>query len=507
MRKVVLLILDGFGCREDERGNAVAAAKKDNFDRLWRQYPSTKIHASGKYVGLPAGQMGNSEVGHLNIGAGRIVYQDLVRINQSIESGEIRENEEILQFFAHVKEKKQALHLFGLLSDGGVHSHQDHLEALLDFAKESGLEKVYVHAFLDGRDVPPRSAGENLARLEEKLKELSYPAIASIMGRYYAMDRDQRWERVQLAYDAMVMGQGLEAKSALEALQAAYARGEDDEFVQPTIIVNDDQAFLPIGKEEALFCFNFRADRVRQLTRAFTEEDFTGFSVEKLKPTYLCLTEYDEKFTLPVAYKPLSYENTLGQYLAKLGKKQLRLAETEKYAHVTFFFNGGVERENEGEDRILVPSPKVATYDLQPEMSAAQVAQELLQAIESEEYDFILVNFANADMVGHTGIMEAAIKAIETVDVCLGQAYEAAMQKEMILMVTADHGNAELMLDVETNKPLTAHTNNPVPLIIAGAGDLDLRSDGILGDLAPTILELMDKEIPEEMTGKSIIKK
>lgn len=507
MRKVVLVILDGFGCREEKRGNAVAAAKKDNFDRLWRNYPHTQIEASGNYVGLPDGQMGNSEVGHLNIGAGRIVYQDLVRINQSIRSGEIKKNKEITNLFDYARREDKPLHFFGLLSDGGVHSHQDQLFGLLDLAKESGVKKVYLHAFLDGRDVPPRSAREFIAKAEAKLKELSYPPIASIMGRYYAMDRDLRWERVQLAYDALVYGQGLEAKSALEALEAAYDRGEDDEFVKPTVIVRDGQAFTPMNEADALFCFNFRADRVRQITRAFTQENFTDFPVKKLEPAYLCLTEYDEKFKLPLAFKPINLDNTLGQYLAKLGKKQLRMAETEKYAHVTFFFNGGVEKENEGEERILVPSPKVATYDLQPEMSAPELGEKLVQAIESEKYDFILVNFANADMVGHTGKMDAAIKAIETVDLCLGKAYEAAMQKDMVLLVTADHGNAELMLDLQTNKPLTAHTNNPVPLIIAGAGDLDLREDGVLGDLAPTILDIMQKKQPEEMTGRSIIKK
>jgi 2,3-bisphosphoglycerate-independent phosphoglycerate mutase len=507
MKKVVLAILDGFGCRKEKTGNAVAAAKKDNFDKLWQQYPHTMLSASGEDVGLPQGQMGNSEVGHLNIGAGRIVYQELVRINKSIENGEIEQNEEILKLFEYVKNNNKKLHFIGLVSDGGVHSHQHQLNGLLEFAKKYGVQEVVVHAFLDGRDVPPRSAEVFLKILEEKLKELNYPPVASIMGRYYSMDRDKRWERIQMAYDSLTRGEAYQYKNSLEALEAAYQRGEDDEFVKPSVISTEEHPYSPIGKEEGVFCFNFRSDRVRQLTRALTDADFNECKIERLNLKYLCLTEYDVTLNVPVAFKPINMKNTLGEFLGLKNKKQLRIAETEKYAHVTFFFNGGVEKPNPGEERVLIPSPKVATYDLQPEMSAPEVCKALVEEINKEKYDFILVNFANADMVGHTGYMNAAVKAIETVDKCLGEVYKAAMDKDMVLLVTADHGNAELMLDLENNKPLTAHTTFPVPFIVAGYGECELRENGILGDISPTILKIMGIEQPEEMTGESIIKK
>ncbi len=505
MKKVILAILDGVGCREEKKGNAVAMANKKNFDKLWSQYPHTMLSASGEDVGLPQGQMGNSEVGHLNIGAGRVVYQELVRINKSIESGEIEKNEEILKLFDYVKKNNKKLHFFGLVSDGGVHSHQHQLNGLLEFASKYGVKDVSVHAFLDGRDVPPRSAQVYLKILEEKLKELNYPPVASIMGRYYSMDRDKRWERIQLAYDALTRGEGYEYENSIDALEAAYNRGEDDEFVKPSIINTVANPFSPISKEDGVFCFNFRSDRVRQLTRALTDADFNECKIEKLDLQYLCLTEYDATLNVPVAFKPINMKNTLGEYLGKNNKKQLRIAETEKYAHVTFFFNGGVEKENPGEDRILIPSPKVATYDLQPEMSAPEVSRTLVEEILKDNYDFILVNFANADMVGHTGYIDAAIKGIETVDKCLGDIYEAAKEKGMVLLVTADHGNAELMLDMQNNKPLTAHTTFPVPFIVVGYGECKLREDGVLGDIAPTILKIMEIKQPEEMTGKNII--
>ena len=505
MKKVVLVILDGFGCREEKIGNAVALANKKNFDKLWQLYPHTLLSASGEDVGLPQGQMGNSEVGHLNIGAGRIVYQELVRINKNIESGDIEKNQEILNLFDYVIKNDKILHFIGLVSDGGVHSHQHHLNGLLEFAAKYGVKKLQVHAFLDGRDVPPRSAELYLKILEEKLKELGYPPVASIMGRYYSMDRDKRWERIQLAYDALTQGIGYKYKNSLEALEGAYQRGENDEFVMPSLISQEDAPFIPIGKGDGVFCFNYRSDRSRQLTRALTDADFNACKIQKLDLRYLCLTEYDATLNVPVAFKPITMKNTLGEYLASKNLKQLRIAETEKYAHVTFFFNGGVEKPNIGEDRILVPSPKVATYDLQPEMSAPEVCEKLVEAIRKDEHDFILVNFANPDMVGHTGIVDAAVKAIEVVDECLGKVYEEAMAKGRVLLVTADHGNAELMWDIKTNKPLTAHTTFPVPFIMAGYGDCQLRDDGVLGDISPTILKIMELEQPIEMTGKGII--
>ena len=507
MNKAILMIMDGFGCRSDETGNSVAAAKKPNFDRLWDNYPHTMISASGEDVGLPAGQMGNSEVGHLNIGAGRVVYQEIVRINKSLESGEIEQIEEFKNLFTYVKANHKTLHFMGLVSDGGVHSHQSQLHGFLEFAKRSGVEKVVVHAFLDGRDVPPRSAAGYLDALEQKLESLGYPPVASVMGRYYSMDRDQRWERLQMAYDALVRGQGFQALTSAEALQMAYDRGENDEFVKPTVIRNSQTAFTPIADGDGVFCFNFRSDRVRQLTRILIEKDFALIDTERLAVNFLCLTEYDINLHAPVAFKPVNMNNTLGEYLAKRDLAQLRMAETEKYAHVTFFFNGGVEKPNPLEDRILVPSPKVATYDLQPEMSAYEVCDKLIEAIESQSYSFILVNFANPDMVGHTGVIPAAIKAVETVDECLGRIYQAAQQTGAALFVTADHGNAELMLDAETGKPLTAHTTYPVPFIAVNADAAGLRSGGRLADIAPTVLDVLQVEKPEEMTGQSLLSK
>ncbi len=505
MKKVILTILDGFGCRKETAGNAVAAAKKTNFDTLWNTYPHTKLSASGEDVGLPDGQMGNSEVGHLNIGAGRVVYQEIVRINKSIETGDIETIEEFINLFEYVKANNKTLHFIGLVSDGGVHSHQDQLHGFLDFAKRSGVKKVAVHAFLDGRDVPPRSAKKYLVMLEDKLQALGYRPIASVMGRYYPMDRDQRWKRLQMAYDGLVRGAGYKASSSLEALEKAYERGEDDEFVMPTIIDSDTSNFVPIRDGDGVFCFNFRSDRVRQLTRVLLEKDFPNLHTEALLVNFLCLTEYDVTLKAPIAFKPVSMNNTLGEYLAKQRISQLRMAETEKYAHVTFFFNGGVEKPNPLEDRVLVPSPKVATYDLKPDMSAQEVCEKLIRAIHSDKHSFILVNFANPDMVGHTGVIPAAIKAIETVDECLGRIYKAALKKDYALLVTSDHGNAELMLDEEDKKPLTAHTTFPVPFIAANAGAETLHQDGKLSDIAPTILSLLELEKPEEMTGKNLI--
>lgn len=507
-RLVTLIILDGFGINERTEGNAVKAAYKPNLDSFFKEYPNTIIRTSGMDVGLPKGQMGNSEVGHTNIGAGRIVYQELTRITKSIEDGDFFEKPELIGAIENCKKNGSKLHLYGLLSDGGVHSHNTHLYALLELAKKHELKDVYVHCFFDGRDVPPDSAKDYVRELEDKLAEIGVGKIASVMGRYYAMDRDNRWERVKQAYDAMVLGQGLTASSASEAVAESYARNEFDEFVKPTVIMENGKPVALIEKNDSIIFFNFRPDRAREITRTFVDPEFSGFERAKgfFPVYYVCMTQYDK--TMPnvtVAFKPESLTNTFGEYISKNGLRQLRIAETEKYAHVTFFFNGGTETMYEGEDRVLIPSPKVATYDLKPEMSAYEVTDEVLKRISSKQYDVIILNFANCDMVGHTGVFEAAKSAVEAIDVCLGRIVKAIREQDGIVLITADHGNAEQMIDYDTGGPFTAHTTNVVPLIGIGIGDRKLK-DGRLADLAPTMLELLGLEKPAEMTGESLLR-
>ena len=484
-----LMILDGFGERAEAAGNAVLAAKTPNIDALKQQYPWTKIGASGMSVGLPDGQMGNSEVGHLNIGAGRIVYQELTRITKAISDGDFFQKEEFLGAIENAKQKGAALHLMGLLSDGGVHSHIEHLFALVELAKRQGLEKVYIHCFMDGRDVPPESGKGYMEQLCKKLEEIGVGQVATVMGRYYAMDRDNRWERVQKAYEAMGLG-----------------RGEHNSC--PVVIVKDGAPVAKVSADDSIIFFNFRPDRAREITRTFIDPAFDGFARERFPVYYVCMTQYDKTFpNVHVAYKPQVLSNTLGEYLAKNGKKQFRIAETEKYAHVTFFFNGGVEQPNEGEDRFLIPSPKVATYDLQPEMSAYEVAEKACEMIRSGNYDVMILNFANPDMVGHTGVMEAAVKACEAVDECVGKVVAAIREVGGEVIITADHGNSEMMIDPKTKGPFTSHTTNLVPCILVSDArkDAKLKEGGILADLAPTILELMGLPKPEEMEGSSLI--
>ena len=509
-KPVVLMILDGYGLNDKTEGNAVALANKPVMDKLTSEYPHVNGYASGLDVGLPDGQMGNSEVGHLNIGAGRIVYQELTRITKSIADGDFYENEAFSKAVANAKANDSALHMWGLLSDGGVHSHNSHVYALAKLAKDAGLTKVYFHCFLDGRDTPPASGQGYVEQLQAKLDELGVGKIASVHGRYYAMDRDNRWDRVELAYNALVKGEGVTATSGVEAVAQSYAKGEKDEFVLPTVVLENGVPMATVKENDSVIFFNFRPDRARELTRAFCDESFDGF--ERVKGyfplTYVCFTNYDITISnKEVAYGKTTLANTLGEYLASKGKTQLRLAETEKYAHVTFFFNGGVEEPNDGEDRVLVPSPKVATYDLQPEMSAYEVRDELVKAINGGKHDLIIVNFANPDMVGHTGIESAAIKAIEVVDQCVGAAYEALKAVDGVMFICADHGNSEQLVDYTTHEPFTAHTTNPVPFILVNAGEgVDLK-EGKLCDIAPTLLELMEIEVPAEMTGKSLIVK
>ncbi|MCX7923632.1 MAG: 2,3-bisphosphoglycerate-independent phosphoglycerate mutase [Clostridia bacterium] len=506
---VALIILDGFGFNPREDGNAIKAANKPNIDKLIAECTNTVIKTSGMDVGLPRGQMGNSEVGHTNIGAGRIVYQELTRITKSIEDGDFFEKKEFLDAIENCKKNNSKLHLFGLLSDGGVHSHNTHLYALVELAKKQGLKDVYVHCFLDGRDVPPDSAKAFIEALEAKLKEIGVGKIATVMGRYYAMDRDNRWERVKQAYDAMVLGQGVTATNAVDAVADSYAKEEYDEFVKPTVIVEDGKPVASISANDSVIFFNFRPDRAREITRTFTDVDFQGFERANghFPLYYVCLTQYDKTIqNAVVAFKPESLSNTFGEYISRQGYTQLRIAETEKYAHVTFFFNGGVETVYEGEDRALIPSPKVATYDLKPEMSAYEVAEEAVERIKSKKYDVIVLNFANPDMVGHTGIFDAAKTAIETVDQCLGKVVAAIQEQGGVALITADHGNAEQMVDYETGGAFTAHTTNVVPLIGVGLGDAKLK-EGKLADLAPTMLELLGLEKPQEMTGESLLVK
>jgi 2,3-bisphosphoglycerate-independent phosphoglycerate mutase len=503
-KPVALIIMDGFGYNHSGYGNAIRAAKTPNLDRLLANYPHTLIGASGMDVGLPDGQMGNSEVGHTNIGAGRIVYQELTRITKSIKDGDFFDNSAFNAAVDNCKKNGSALHLFGLLSNGGVHSHNTHLYGLLELAKKAGLEKVYVHCFMDGRDVPPTSGADFVAELEAKMAEIGVGKVASVMGRYYAMDRDNRWERVEKAYAAMVYGEGEKADSAVEAIKASYANEVTDEFVVPTVIDAEGK----ISANDSVVFFNFRPDRAREITRTFVDDEFNGFERRngRFPLYYVCMTQYD--VTMPnvdVAFKPTSLVNTFGEYIAKNGLSQLRIAETEKYAHVTFFYNGGVEAPFENEDRALINSPKVATYDLQPEMSAYLVCDEVLKRIESDKYDVIILNYANCDMVGHTGVYEAAVKAVEAVDECMGKTVDAVLAKGGVALVTADHGNADKMYE-EDGSPFTAHTTNLVPLIIAGAGNVEIREGGVLADLSPTMLKVLGLEQPEEMTGKSIIK-
>lgn len=506
-KPITLIIMDGFGESKNTNGNAIAASKTPNLDKIMNEYPHTLIQASGLDVGLPDGQMGNSEVGHTNIGTGRIVYQDLTRVSKAIVDGDFFTNEVLLKAMENAKE--HSLHLMGLLSNGGVHSHIDHLKALIKMAKENGVANVFVHAFTDGRDVDPRSALEFVEDIENYMKEVGVGKIASVSGRYYAMDRDKRWERVQLAYEAMVSGKGNTATSAKEAIEASYADDKNDEFIVPTVIVEDGKPLGLIKEDDSIVFGNFRPDRAREITRAIVDTDFAGFERPNMKTFFVCLTTYDITIkNVNVAFKPQSLENTLGEYLASKGKSQLRAAETEKYAHVTFFFNGGVEEANEGEDRLLIPSPKVATYDLQPEMSAYELTDKLLAKIDEDRYDLIVVNYANPDMVGHTGVMEAAIKAIEAVDTCVGKVVDKVLSKGGKAIITADHGNAEYMWDADTESTVTAHSTNPVPFVVVGEElkNVELKEDGRLSDIAPTILDMMNLEQPEQMTGHSLIK-
>ena len=500
-KPLVLMILDGFGIAPDE-GNAIAAAKKPNLDKIFAENPHTQIGASGLDVGLPDGQMGNSEVGHTNIGAGRIVYQELTRITKSAQEGDMDKNPALLKAMENAKENGKALHLMGLLSDGGVHSHNTHLYALLEMAKRQGLEKVFVHCFMDGRDVPPSSGKDYVKELMEKLDEIGVGKIATVMGRYYAMDRDNRWERVEKAYAAMVYGEGLEADCPLCAMQNSYDNDVTDEFVVPTVVKGAE----PIEAGDSVIFYNFRPDRAREITRTLVDPDFTGFERKKgfFPLTYVCMTQYDA--TMPnveVAYKPESLENTFGEYISNKGLTQLRIAETEKYAHVTFFFNGGVEKQYPGEDRILVKSPAVATYDLQPEMSAYEVTDKMVEAVKSGKYDALILNYANCDMVGHTGVFEAAVKAVEAVDTCVGRVVEAVKEMGGCVLLTADHGNADKMVDTD-GEPFTAHTTNPVPFCVINH-PCQLREGGRLADIAPTMLKVLGLPQPAEMTGESII--
>ncbi|MBR5152548.1 MAG: 2,3-bisphosphoglycerate-independent phosphoglycerate mutase [Clostridia bacterium] len=500
-----LIIMDGYGVNERHEGNAIYSANTPNMDRYLETCPNTVIHASGMDVGLPDGQMGNSEVGHTNIGAGRIVYQELTRITKSIDDGDFFKNSTLLAAMENCKKNDSALHLMGLLSDGGVHSHNKHLYGLLKMAKENGIDKVHVHCFLDGRDVPPSSGADFVEELVSKVREIGVGDIATVMGRYYAMDRDNRWERVQKAYDAMVLGQGNTCDSAVTAVKASYNEGVTDEFVIPTVITKDGVPAGMIQEKDSVVFFNFRPDRAREITRTLVDPDFNGFDRKYFETCYVCMTQYDASMpNVEVAFKPESLTNTFGEYISRKGLRQLRIAETEKYAHVTFFFNGGVENVYDGEDRALINSPKVATYDLQPEMSAPEVCEEVVNRIKSGEYDVIVLNFANCDMVGHTGVFDAAVKAVETVDTCLGKVVDAIESMGGVALITADHGNADQMVDYEDGGAFTAHTTNVVPLVLIGKNDAKLKT-GRLADLAPTMLDLMGLEKPEEMTGESLL--
>lgn len=505
-RPLALIILDGWGYREEIDANAIQQANKPYWDHLWATYPHTLISGCGRCVGLPDGQMGNSEVGHLNMGAGRIVHQDLTRIDLAIADGSFFENPTLTSAVDHAVKHEKAVHILGLLSPGGVHSHEEHIQAMVKLAKQRGAKNVYIHAFLDGRDTPPQSAKPSLVALEKYCHTLQCGKIVSLIGRYFAMDRDKRWERVQIAYDLLTEGNAeYHVTDAVHGLELAYARGETDEFVKATSIHPEDSAPVIINPDDTVIFMNFRADRAREITRAFTDPEFSGF-IRQVWPKvhFVSLTEYDATLNVAIAYPPERLDNILGEYISSLGMRQLRIAETEKYAHVTFFFNGGVEKPYPGEDRLLIPSPKVATYDLQPEMSAYEVTDEIVKAIASHQYDMIICNFANPDMVGHTGNLPATIRAIETMDACLAKIIPALQQAGGEALITADHGNAELMFDHQTGQPHTAHTHELVPLIYVGRKANVVKKDGILSDIAPTMLYLLGLKQPKEMTGQSI---
>ncbi len=508
-KPVVLMVLDGYGISKEKDGNAIAMANTPVMDKLMAECPFVEGNASGLAVGLPDGQMGNSEVGHMNIGAGRIIYQDLTSITKAIEDGDFFENEALLEAIDNCKKNNSDLHLWGLLSDGGVHSHNTHVYGILELCKKQGFSNVYVHPFLDGRDTPPASGKDYVAELVEKMAEIGVGKVATISGRYYAMDRDNNWDRVEKAYAAMVYGEGVEALDPVQAVADSYADEKTDEFVLPTVIKENGAPVATVKANDSVIFYNFRPDRAREITRAFCADEFDGFDRKggKLPLTYVCFKDYDESIPNKIiAFKKQEITNTLGEYLAACGKTQLRLAETEKYAHVTFFFNGGLEEPNKDEDRTLVNSPKVATYDLQPEMSAPEVGVNLVDAITSDKYDVIIINFANPDMVGHTGVIPAAVAAVERVDQCVGAAVEAVKQADGVLFICADHGNAEQMVNHETGAPHTAHTTNPVPFILYNYDEgVKLREGGCLADIAPTLLEVMGLPQPAEMTGKSLI--
>jgi len=504
-KKPILIIMDGWGWREEEDGNAVRQARTPVFDKLWNSRPRTLIHCSGPQVGLPEGQMGNSEVGHLNLGAGRVVHQDIVRIDRSIEDGSFFDNEVLAS--AMDAGKDGSFHLIGLLSDGGVHSHQDHLYALVEMAKRRGVERVYIHAALDGRDTPPHNGIKYLAALEHKLEEIGVGKIATVVGRYYCMDRDQRWERNKLAYDLLTIGAGEHTTDVADAMTRSYDKNVTDEFVEPIVVVENDKPVGLVQDGDSILFFNFRSDRARQITRAFTDMAFDHFALnaDPSRLHYACMTEYDETFNLPVVFATEIYQNILAEVASEAGKKSLRIAETEKYAHVTYFFNGGVEKTYPGENRILIPSPKVATYDLKPEMSADEVCSKLIDEIESDKNDYIICNFANPDMVGHTGVMEAAVTAVETVDECVGRVVDSLDPERHVAIITADHGNAEDMIDYVNGGPQTAHTTNPVPCILVDSDyDRALIEGGALKDFAPTICNYLGVPVPEEMTGTDL---
>ncbi len=521
-RPLCLIILDGWGLSKNIDGNAIMLADTPNMDSFYEKYPNTRLNSSGEAVGLPEGQMGNSEVGHLNIGAGRIVYQEFTRISKSIVDGRFFKNKVLLHALKHVTDNKSCLHLMGLVSDGGVHSHLDHLKALIDLAEKNGIKKVHVHAFLDGRDVPPQSAIPYLKDLDEYMKEKNTGEIATVSGRYYAMDRDSRWDRTKKAYDALVYRKGEKYDSAEELVQDSYDKGKDDEFVVPALVKVKDEQCAKVKTGDCVIFFNFRPDRTRQLTRAFIFKDFKEFDRGKTPPVvyFVCMTQYSKDYDVPVAFPPEKLKNTLGQILSQNGLRQLRIAETEKYAHVTFFFNGGVEKPNQGEDRILVPSPKVSTYNLKPEMSALKVTEKVLKMIDSKIYDVIIINFANPDMVGHTGFLDAAIRAIETVDRCVGKIIDKLNEVGGLGIITADHGNAEEMVNYVKACPLTAHSTSMVPFIICSrqvkrlkgydmdqAANIECKSKDFSGlsDIAPTMLDILGIKKPPEMTGKSLI--
>lgn len=502
------MILDGYGLNDSIEGNAVAEGRTPVMDSLMAKCPFVKGYASGMAVGLPDGQMGNSEVGHLNMGAGRIVYQDLTKITKAIQDGDFFENKALLAACENVKKNSSSLHMMGLVSDGGVHSHNEHIYGLLELAKKQGIENVYVHCFLDGRDTPPASGKGYVEELVAKMKEIGVGEVATVMGRYYAMDRDNRWERVKKAYEAMAEGRGETASGGPEGIQASYDKDTTDEFVLPTVVMKGGAPVATVKDGDSIIFFNFRPDRAREITRTFCDDEFEGFDRgDRIKTTFVCFTEYDVTIENKlVAFVKDEITNTFGEFLAANGKTQARIAETEKYAHVTFFFNGGVEEPNKGEDRILVKSPKVATYDLKPEMSAYEVCDKLVEAIKSDRYDVIIINFANPDMVGHTGVEAAAIKAIEAVDACVGRAVAALEEVDGQMFICADHGNAEQLIDDKSGEPFTAHTTNPVPFILVNADPAyKLREGGCLADIAPTLIEMMGMEQPKEMSGKSLI--